>query len=88
MDQDTKSIYRPRRPERIDLHLAVRENLQLSCDTYDERFLDQHGPLTARTAHTGRVSALRGSLLLCPPLTFSEIFRKAAKAVDRQSIHG
>jgi len=38
MDQGTASIYRPRRPERTDLHLAVRENLEL--------FLDRQGPLT------------------------------------------
>ncbi len=40
MDQGTTIIYRPRRPERTDLHLAVRQNLELFCDSYDERFLD------------------------------------------------
>lgn len=52
MDQGTTNIYRPRRPERTDLHLAVRENLDLFLETYDERFLDQHGPLTARACRT------------------------------------
>ncbi len=52
MGQDTKSIYRPRLPERTDLHQAVRENLHLFLETYDERFLDQHGPLTARACRT------------------------------------
>ncbi len=37
MGQDTKSIYRPRRPERTDLHLAIRENLDLFLDTYEHR---------------------------------------------------
>ena len=52
MDQTSTSIYRPRRPERSDLHLAVRENLELFLETYDERFLDQHGPLTSRACRT------------------------------------
>jgi len=52
MDQGTQSIYRPRRPERTDLHLVVRENLDLFIETYDERFLDQHGPLTVRACRT------------------------------------
>ncbi len=52
MGQETKGIYRPRRPERTDLHLAVRENLELFLETYDERFLDRHGPLTDRARRT------------------------------------
>ncbi len=52
MDQGTTNIYRPRRPEQTDLHLAVRENLDLFLETYDEQFLDQHGPLTARACRT------------------------------------
>ncbi len=48
MDQGAPNIYRPRRPERTDLHLAIRENLDLFFDAYDEQFLDQHGPLSAR----------------------------------------
>jgi hypothetical protein len=52
MGQDTKSIYRPRQPELTDLHLVVSENLQLFCDSYDEQFLDQHGPLTDRACRT------------------------------------
>jgi len=52
MDQATTGIYRPRRPERTDLHLAVRENLDLFLEAYDEQFLDQHGPLTARACRT------------------------------------
>jgi len=52
MDQGTTNIYRPRRPERTDLHLAVRENLDLFLESYDERFLDQHGPLSARACRT------------------------------------
>jgi hypothetical protein len=40
MDQSATSTYRPRRPEQTDLHLAVRENLKLFCDTRDERFLE------------------------------------------------
>ncbi len=52
MGQATPSIYRPRRPERTDLHPAVRENLDLFLETYYERFFDQHGPLTARARHT------------------------------------
>ncbi len=42
------SIYRPRRPERTDLHLAIRENLRLFCPNYDVRFFDQDGPLMDR----------------------------------------
>ena len=52
MDLDKQSIYRPRQSERTDLHLAIRENLDLFLDTYDERFLDQHGPLTTRACRT------------------------------------
>ena len=52
MGQETKSIYRPRRPERTGLHQAVRENLELFLETYDERFLDRHGPLTDRARRT------------------------------------
>jgi hypothetical protein len=52
MDQAATSIYRPRRPERTDLHQIVRENLDLFLESYDERFLDQHGPLTARARRT------------------------------------
>jgi len=52
MGQETTSIYRPRRPERSDLHLAVRENLELFLETYDKRFFDQHGPLTDRARRT------------------------------------
>jgi hypothetical protein len=44
MGQDTKSIYRPRQPELTDLHLLL--------NTYDEQFLDQHGPLTDRARRT------------------------------------
>ena len=47
MDTCTTAIYRPRRPETTDLYRAVAENLQLFYETYDERFLAQHGPLTA-----------------------------------------
>jgi hypothetical protein len=52
MDQTPTSVYRPRRPQRTDLHLAVRENLDLFLETYDERFLDQHGPLSVRACRT------------------------------------
>jgi len=52
MGQETTSIYRPRRPERTGLHKAVRENLELFLETYDERFLDRHGPLTDRARRT------------------------------------
>ncbi len=41
-------IYRRRRPETTPLYRAVSENLELFYDTYDERFLTQHGPLTSR----------------------------------------
>jgi hypothetical protein len=34
MDQCARSIFRPGRPERTDLHLSIRENLQLFCDTF------------------------------------------------------
>jgi len=50
MGQETTSIYRRRRPERTDLHLAVRENLELFVETYDERFLDRHGCCPGPTA--------------------------------------
>lgn len=52
MDQSPTSTYRPRRPERSDLHQTVRENLELFLETYDERFLDPHGPLTDRARRT------------------------------------
>jgi len=52
MCQERENIYRPRHPERSDLHLAVRDNLELFIETYDERFLDRHGPLTDRVRRT------------------------------------
>lgn len=52
MDQGTRSIYRPRRPERTDLHQVVRENLEPFFEIYDEQFLDQNGPLSARARRT------------------------------------
>jgi hypothetical protein len=52
MGQETTSIYRPRRPERTDQHPAFHENLDLFLETYDERFLDHHGPLSARARRT------------------------------------
>ena len=52
MDTCTTAIYRPRRPETTDLYRAVAENLQLFYETYDERFLAQHGPLTATARRT------------------------------------
>ncbi|MEE8410564.1 MAG: transposase zinc-binding domain-containing protein, partial [Myxococcota bacterium] len=39
-------VYARRRPETTDLYRAVAENLDLFLDTYDERFLTQHGLLT------------------------------------------
>jgi hypothetical protein len=39
-------VYRPRQPQATQLYRAVRDNIELFYDTYDERFLAQHGPLT------------------------------------------
>jgi hypothetical protein len=52
MDPCAARIYRPRRPERTDLYQAVSENLELFHETYDERFLEQHGPLSAAARRT------------------------------------
>lgn len=52
MDQCATKIYSPRRPERTDLHKAVSENLELFYEIYDERFLDQNGPLTVTARRT------------------------------------
>ncbi len=48
----TPGIYRRRHPETTDLYRAVAENLRVFYETYDERFLDQHGPLTATARRT------------------------------------
>ena len=45
-------VYARRRPETTDLYRAVAENVDLFYDTYDDRFLTQHGPLTTRARLT------------------------------------
>ena len=46
------SLYQRRKPEQSDLYKAVSENLDIFYATYDERFLEQHGPLTAAARKT------------------------------------
>ncbi len=48
----TPRVYARRRPETTDLYRAVAENLDLFYETYDDRFLTQHGPLTSRARRT------------------------------------
>ena len=48
----TPAVYRPRRPEWTELYQAVAANLSLFYDTYDERFLTQHGSLSVRAQQT------------------------------------
>jgi hypothetical protein len=44
--------YRRRRPETSHLYRAVAENLDLFYETYDQRFLEQHGPLSPTARRT------------------------------------
>ncbi len=53
--------YARRRPEPSDFYRAVAENLDLFYQTYDERFLDQHGPLPKRARRTLPDSTARTS---------------------------
>lgn len=46
------AVYKPRRPERTALYRAVAENLDLFYERYDDRFLEQHGPLSSRAVKT------------------------------------
>ncbi len=46
------AVYEPRRPEKTAFYRAVSDNLDLFYERYDDRFLDQHGPLSARAVKT------------------------------------
>jgi hypothetical protein len=52
LNSDSPHVYRRRRPETTDLYKAVQENIQTFYDTYDHRFLDQHGPLPQVASRT------------------------------------
>jgi len=52
MDLCAPAVYRPRRPEKSHFYQAVIENLDFFFETYDQRFLEQHGPLTFESRRT------------------------------------